>query len=179
MSYRNKPDNRTHPVLKESNLSRERALCENDRAKRSVRNAERRVALPPNVYRIEGIEPAGIRNNEGVRRERDTSSRGPQMSHEVERKAKDGAPLGPFVIVTRLLSNFLQLSSPRIHRDRAIRDWRGRVSGRVRGQITQMLTLLTLPTPAKVKYHWRSHVIHAAPKYLTIKYSPKSTAEPI
>ena len=122
MSYRNKPDNRTHPVLKESNLSRDRALCENDRAKRSVRNAERRVALPPKVYRIEGIEPAGIRNSEGVRSESDTSSRGPQMSHEVERKAKDCAPLVPLVIVTRLLSNFLQFSSPRIHRDREIRD---------------------------------------------------------
>ena len=76
MSYRNKPDNRTHPVLKESNLSRDRALCENDRAKRSVRNAERRVALPPKLYRIEGMAPAGIRRRDGVLRDIEKSSGG-------------------------------------------------------------------------------------------------------
>ena len=44
--------------------------------------AERRVALPPKVYKMEGIAPAGMRKKAGVRRESDSSS----MRAEVRRR---------------------------------------------------------------------------------------------
>ena len=40
-------------------------------------------------------------------------------------------------------------------------------------------TLLPLPTPAIVKYHCSSQLIHSFPKYLTTRYSPNSKTEPI
>lgn len=84
--------------------------------------AERRVALPPKVYKMEGIAPAGMRKKEGVRSESESSS----MRAEVRRGAgKSGAslPRGPLSIKILALSNLFQRDAPTSQRLKEIRDW--------------------------------------------------------
>ena len=83
--------------------------------------AERRVALPPKVYKMEGIAPAGMRKNEGVRRESERSSMGAEVRRR-DGKSGASAPRGPLSIRMVALSNLLQRESPTSQRVKEISD---------------------------------------------------------
>ena len=57
--------------------------------------AERRVALPPKVYRMEGIAPAGMRKKEGVRRESESNSVQAGVKREGSEKVRRAYLEGP------------------------------------------------------------------------------------
>jgi hypothetical protein len=66
------PERRMMPVLKESILSSESALCEKDSARTSVKTAEVRYA--EKAYKTEGTHAGRRIKSEGVRNENESSS---------------------------------------------------------------------------------------------------------
>lgn len=76
--------------------------------------------------------------------------------HVIERRDFE-----PFLIEKFMLSNCFQRVEPRQYRINEITDFQ------------------TLPTPTIEKYHPRNQLIHSAPRYLIIVYSPTRAPEAI
>jgi hypothetical protein len=119
--------------LNESIFNNERALCENDIERMSVRSTDLRLVVE-NVYKTEGIMPTGKSRIEGVLKDNEINSIA-SLRRLSKNISEGNIPRGPLRTSSLVLSNFLQRSCPRLNFAIAINDFH------------------TLPTPANEKYH--------------------------